>query len=84
MPAAQLLSLLRVLWLCRLVAVSSTGDGVKSGVYKKLTNLVGLDNRLDWPGLMPVLRTNAMLYKSEVRSDFVARHGLHTCSSTYL
>ncbi len=40
------------------------GDGAGRGVFRKL---VAQDKRVNWPGLLPVLRTAGLLYASEVR-----------------
>lgn len=42
------------------------GDVVDAGSLRTLTDLVTLDQRLNWVSFLPVLREAGLLYKSEV------------------
>ncbi len=42
--------------------------GVQAGAFQSLTDLVTNDRRLNWEGVLPVLRTSGVMYKSEVRT----------------
>ncbi len=43
------------------------GEGVPSGAFLNLTKLVAVDSQINWPGLMPILRTGGgLMFASEV------------------
>ncbi len=44
------------------------GLGAQGQSFQTLTNLVTTDRRLNWEGVLPVLRTFGLMYKSEVRT----------------
>lgn len=68
----------RCLHTCRLMlAQHHLGDALHAGSLRRLTNVVALDQRLNWLGFLPVLREAALLYKSEVRCH-------RTCAHTYI
>jgi hypothetical protein len=52
-------------WVLLVSAVM--GDGVRAGAFRTLTNLVALDIRLAWSGVIPLLRNMALQYDGEVR-----------------
>lgn len=51
----------------RLVSPTNQGDGMSTRSFKRLTELVAVDPRINWPGMLPVLRQHLLLYTSEVR-----------------
>ncbi len=43
------------------------GEAVPMGAFQNVTNLVAVDSQINWPGLLPILRTGGgLMFASEV------------------
>ncbi len=53
-----------------MITPSALGDGIASGAFMDLSQLVLFDQKLQWQGLISQMRSVGLVYGSKVRDNF--------------